>query len=456
MSYQEERLQEIADAIREVKGTTEKIPATSFASEIVGLSVVKPNLITKEVTENGTYKASDDGADGYSEVVVNVASSGGGGANRVYGEFRCVAIDYDGTVLKEEWLNEGDVFELPEFPTHDRLIAQEWSSPAPISDNKITVWEGDVIAGLLYDTQSGLSEFDVCMTKSTGKTITFNMSGTKDWGDGTSDNLTTHTYANYGNYTITCDGTSVSGNSSNTCSMFGAEKYQYNQCVAVRLSSKITSLGTYTFYQCRALQKISFPNTVTSMSGGYWFEYCGAIKAIVLPKRITTIGTHAFRYMGACENIVMPQGLRSIGTYALQSNARMDMFIQPDTLTSISAYNTATPFRSLRFSNGLTAISNIGNYDGNYGLRGRIAIPPTITSCGSSCYLGGWSNVVLDFSKHTEIPTMDAISFLAINTDLRDLSNQTKIIVPDNLYDEWRATTNWSKFSSYIYKASEV
>lgn len=192
MSYQEERLQEIADAIREVKGTTEKIPATNFASEIVGLSVVKPsgiitikengshnvanyewaevnveadlnerviigkwvcevvgagvtytlefkddgkcvfgvshsggdsiielvystlgnqihlsidgdsmvaeyyndndtilldfdgepaiftrvqetaNLITKEITENGTYKASDDGADGYSEVVVNV------------------------------------------------------------------------------------------------------------------------------------------------------------------------------------------------------------------------------------------------------------------------------------------------------------------------------------------------------------------------------------------------
>lgn len=208
MSYQEERLQEIADAIREVKGTTEKIPATNFASEIVGLSVVKPsgiitikengshnvanyewaevnveadlnerviigkwvcevvgagvtytlefkddgkcvfgvshsggdsiielvystlgnqihlsidgdsmvaeyyndndtilldfdgepaiftrvqetaNLITKEITENGTYKASDDGADGYSEVVVNVESGGGSDItfNRTFGE----------------------------------------------------------------------------------------------------------------------------------------------------------------------------------------------------------------------------------------------------------------------------------------------------------------------------------------------------------------------------------
>jgi hypothetical protein len=58
MSYQEERLQEIADAIREVKGTTEKIPATNFASEIVGLSVVKPSGI-KTITENGSYNVSN-------------------------------------------------------------------------------------------------------------------------------------------------------------------------------------------------------------------------------------------------------------------------------------------------------------------------------------------------------------------------------------------------------------
>lgn len=193
MSYQEEMLKEIADAIREVEGTEEKIPANQFASRVAGLSVAKPsgiitikengshnvanyewaevsveadlnerviigkwimpetnevvifrengtatlgdyegnytiskniitvitsvqlpdgqqfelpvpfmynsetdtlimndgtvegiftrvqetaNLTTKEITENGTYKASDDGADGYSEVVVNVAGSG--------------------------------------------------------------------------------------------------------------------------------------------------------------------------------------------------------------------------------------------------------------------------------------------------------------------------------------------------------------------------------------------
>ncbi len=38
-------------------------------------------LVTKSITANGTYDASDDGADGYSEVTVNV--SGGGGAPKM-------------------------------------------------------------------------------------------------------------------------------------------------------------------------------------------------------------------------------------------------------------------------------------------------------------------------------------------------------------------------------------
>jgi hypothetical protein len=68
----------VANAIRNVDGTTQPINAQDFATRIEDLGSIvtpsdKPTLITKEITENGTYKASDYGADGYSEVVVNVA-----------------------------------------------------------------------------------------------------------------------------------------------------------------------------------------------------------------------------------------------------------------------------------------------------------------------------------------------------------------------------------------------
>lgn len=44
---------------------------------------IVPTLATKEITENGTYNATDDNADGYSSVVVNIASSGGSGGEEV-------------------------------------------------------------------------------------------------------------------------------------------------------------------------------------------------------------------------------------------------------------------------------------------------------------------------------------------------------------------------------------
>lgn len=41
-------------------------------------------LITKTITENGTYNASSDNADGYSQVVVNVASGGNDGLEMLF------------------------------------------------------------------------------------------------------------------------------------------------------------------------------------------------------------------------------------------------------------------------------------------------------------------------------------------------------------------------------------
>lgn len=43
-----------------------------FTKAIIGGGGSTPTLITKQITENGTYAAADDNADGYSEVTVNV------------------------------------------------------------------------------------------------------------------------------------------------------------------------------------------------------------------------------------------------------------------------------------------------------------------------------------------------------------------------------------------------
>ena len=116
------------------------------------------NLQSKSVTENGSVVA-DDGYCGLEKVTVNVPSSGvdisdttataadvrigkdfyladgaktqgtiedyDGAASQGSGNYTVKVIDYDGTVLMEKKGNTGDIIELPEAPTHDRLVFQK-------------------------------------------------------------------------------------------------------------------------------------------------------------------------------------------------------------------------------------------------------------------------------------------------------------------------------------------
>ena len=53
---------------------------------------------------------------------------------------------------------------------------------------------------------------------------------------------------------------------------------------------------------------------------------------------------------------------------------------------------------------------------------------------------------VFDFSNSTVVPSI---------TNSNAFNGSFKIVVPDNLYEEWIAATNWSSHASKIIKASE-
>ena len=69
---------------------------------------------------------------------------------------------------------------------------------------------------------------------------------------------------------------------------------------------------------------------------------------------------------------------------------------------------------------------------------------------GDNAFNYCYALIKCDFSQATAVPTLSNTSaFHAIN-------KICKIVVPDNLYDQWIAATNWSTYADYIYKASEV
>lgn len=321
-------------------------------------------------------------------------------------------VDYDGTVLKEEELSEGSTFILPNPPTHTRLTFQEWSSPIDITNNSIIVPDQDVIIGPIYTPTSGNTEIDIELTKSTGLDVTLCIITTNctiDWGDNTITNEDksdfTHTYTQYGKYTIQIIPNNETAsysirdylfNQSNTTAL-------YNQyCTEIRLSKQnLNIINNASFNYCVSLNAISIPKEWLNFNfrflrcynlksfifnqnavnyDGTYFNECYGLQYIVMPKNITKLNQNFARntsieYLYIPDSVInleqyslnstqlkrikLPNNLTTIGQHALANNYRLEKLILPNTLTSIG-YGSFTGLQidELIFPNSITTFNN--------------------------------------------------------------------------------------------------
>lgn len=382
------------------------------------------------------------------------------------GEYFVKVIDYDGTILKESNLNAGDTFTLPTPPSHDGLVFQEWSCSQEIVDNVITITDNNVMAGAVYTTASGFNEFDIELTKVTGLDVTLNMDGTKDWGDGTSDDLTTHTYSSYGKYTIKCNGTEMTTSSSS--GLFGEAEKRW--CVKhIRLAT-IDYIKDYAIYNCYSLKTISMSNVVYRI--GIHGINSPRSKGLVLPNKVKTIGARAFSNL-KIESIVLPNSITTIESYVFDGNYQLKNIAIPNSITTISSdsiFQNCKNIENIILPSGITSISKMfrdctqlknvvlpNNLTtiGSYALYGsdtleEIEIPLNVVDIKAYAFSGCRFLTKYDFSKCLSVPA------LANTNAFQYINALAKIIVPDNLYDEWIVATNWATYADYIYKASEV
>lgn len=521
------RKEQFLKAIANNEGTTD-LPEPNCREEKLLLQIAEKGLGGEkptgeiEITENGLYSVVD-----YASAKVNVQSGVGVG-----GEFVCRVIDYNGTNLKGQELNAGDVFELPEPPTHDKLVFQEWACAVDIVNNGVVVENQDILVGPVYTTKSGLSEFDIELSgwnapniETDGFVVTFNMVGTKDWGDGTSDDLTTHTYTSYGKYTITCDGTALKS------WMFGqnGESTANKYLVEVRLGNSISTIADDTFGYCWALKNLTIPNTVTKL-GARIVSNSHESQTIIIPNSVTTGNNYCFANTTGLKNFIGGRNIYSLySVFAAGSQIEyitlrkdstnasyfMDSALStPRYLKSITIFgnpggykyvqkyfcSNATSLKKVRFIDDGTTQFSVRDYafqkcyileeiefptqcnlfqhvlEEAINLK-KVTLPPNLISipehfcaeCPRLAYLkfpstltkiGNYAfyayyykdvvNKVYDFRECTQVPTLGGTS--AFN----NIGSTSKIVVPDNLYDEWIVATNWATYANYIYKASEV
>ena len=413
---------------------------SSFMSQNVSLKieVSSSSLITKNITANGTYNASDDSADGYSSVTVNVS---GGSTPTADPSLPIKFIDYDGTILYSYSVSDFNALNaMPSNPTHAGLTSQGWNyTLAEAKAEASSV--GACIIGQMYITQSGDTEIDVVFDKGRFSPIlcmAVNGTVVVDWGDnsatstvtGTSlDSLleTQHTFPGAGDYTIKIHVTSggfTFSNSTNSGILrrntTSTNNRVYLQCIkAVRLGSGITTIGSYAFYYS-GVRYVTIPNTITAF-GTYAFEYANNLRTVIIPKNnsLTEIKTYDFAYCSSLQMVSIPTNITSIGTYAFYSSASFNTIVLPSSITTIG-------------NNMLQACYCIAS----------AIIPPNVTSIGNASFrylYGAGEYHVLPKSP----PTAGTDLFTGIVSDCI-------IYVPRGYLATYQAAQNWSDFASYM------
>ena len=370
------------------------------------------------------------------------------------GEYLVRVIDYDGTILKEDYLNTGDTFTLPDPPTNDRLTFQTWSSPVDIVDNTVTVTDDNIIIGACYDATRPPTEIDISINENTGLTFKiYNCTGLSelDWGDGTiesADKTIEHTYAEAGEYTIKATGI-TSFNAYPFTNGTGSET-NYNYMVKKLFIPNNIILEAYSLYNLINCECIVLPTTVTSLA--FIALNSLSLKAMIIPPNVTKLNNRIV-YQSGAEIVVIPKGVTSMGNEAVGNCSFIDKIVIPNTVTTLGTNVLAYCFdlKTVKLPNSITTIgSDFCKGNASYSIIQEIIFGENITSIGANFLQNNTRVRLLDFSKAKQVPTLGGTIPIK-NTACR-------ILVPSALYDEWIAATNWADVAQYIFpvKLSET
>lgn len=449
-------LTDLADAIREKKGTSNPINPQDFTSEIASIE------------------------------------TGGGGEATVVTSKDVNFYDYDGTLLHSyTWNQAMALTELPPLPTQKGLICQEWNYTLDDIRAQEPIKKCDVGATYITDDEKTRLYITISHVLRNDITLIFYqniVSGvTVNWGDGSEEESFTtqgritcvHNYTSVGNYVITL---SVATNCS---ARLGGGGFSYPAIIPAKRLYK-AEIGARVTPETAAftnsfLETISLPNSW--LTSNHYISDCRVLRALIYPNRTSSLpnisGSYNLRVVSmpptaksagqgnliGVERLIFPVGVTTINYY---SNLwRLKELAIPPTVKYFQqsaldrcGYN----IDKLTIPESTITLSDNSFYEWDKIVN--IDIPPSVTTIGYSCFYNcknvktvtfrsspsiansafyGLEDVVMyDFSRVNSVPALSSTNVFS------SASSDYKMIVPLRLYDEWTSATNWSYYSSYI------
>jgi hypothetical protein len=394
-----------------------------------------------DITENGTTEVTADaGFTGLSKVVVNTNVQSGGGALVSKPSNDVNFYDYDGTILhsytKDEFLM---LSAMPPLPEREGLICQEWNWGYEEAQEQVAEY-GMCDIGATYITDDGKTRLYISIAEDAAPPIELRFTGSNltasvDWGDGSPiESLSTsmsHSYQKKGDYCIKIEvtkGTLTLGTNSSSS------------------GTSVLGSSTVSNFAPKVLKKAELGNSV--YMGAYCFNMT-SLESITLPNDIELNSTRFGKgALGRTQvkHVTIPKGVKGWQEFMTDYSYSSISFPSDFSLGQRILYACYNILRVVLPPN-LTSISERGFYQ-NYGLV-RVVIPKGVENIYADAFYYAQNMKIVDCSRCIQCPTLHSAKvFYGVPSDC-------KIIVPDALYDEWIAATNWSTYASYIIKKSD-
>ena len=108
--------------------------------------------------------------------------------------------------------------------------------------------------------------------------------------------------------------------------------YELNGTYSIRKGTKI--ICDRAFYYCSALRSVVIPDSVTSI-GDCVFWGCKSLSSVVIPDGVTSIGDGTFWDCSSLSSVVIPEGVTSIGICAFSGCKSLESLVIPASVGNI-------------------------------------------------------------------------------------------------------------------------
>jgi len=210
--------------------------------------------------------------------------------------------------------------------------------------------------------------------------------------------------------------------------------YNLTDLISVTISNSVTSIGEGAFYLCPNLSSVTIPNSVV-LIGADAFASCSSLTTVNIPTSVTVMGEQVFAGCTSLNSVTIPNSVTSIADWTFEGCSSLTSVNIPNFVTSIGVGAfISTGLTSITFPNTLETIGDeafaqcfylttitIPNSVKVIGAQAfwncngltSVTIPSSVTSIGEQAFL--WCYNLSDINVDANNPNYSSIDGVLYN-----------------------------------------